>query len=84
MQRLCNWAVALEKENLVKLSTFHGKAGNLTLLPRLRADNVGLVTIYNNNGAGYLQFWRSVIERRAPRSLARVDPIVPMQSQPML
>ena len=73
LQRLCNWAVALEKENLVKLSTYHGKASNLTLLPRLRADNVGLVTIYNNNGAGYLQFWRSVFERHAPRSLARID-----------
>ncbi len=73
LQRVCNWAIALEKEHLVKLSTYHGKAGILTLLPRLRADNAGLISIYNNNGAGYLQFWRSVFERRAPRSLARIE-----------
>jgi RecB family exonuclease len=36
LQRLCNWAISLENEHLVKLSTYHGKAGILTLLPRLR------------------------------------------------
>ncbi len=73
LQRLCNWAIALEKEHLVKLSTYHGKAGILTLLPRLRADNAGLISIYNNNGAVYLQFWRSVFERRAPTGLTRIE-----------
>ena len=60
----------------MKLSTYHGKAGILTLPPRLQVDNAGLVSIYNNNGAGYLQFWRSVFERRAPKSLARIDPAI--------
>jgi hypothetical protein len=76
LQRLTKWAIALEQEHLVKLSTYHGKAGILTLLPRLQVDNAGLVSIYNNNGAGYVQFWRSVFERRAPKSLARIDPAI--------
>ena len=35
-------------------------------------DDVGLVTIWNDQGA-YLSFWRSVFLRRAPDSLARVE-----------
>jgi hypothetical protein len=50
----------------------------LTLLPRLRTENVGLVTIWNEGGA-YLQFWRSVFERRAPKTLSRVERITPVQ-----
>jgi hypothetical protein len=72
LNRLTNWAISLEHEGLVKLGTFHGTAGRWTLLPRLIADNVGLVTIWNDGGA-YLQFWRSVFERRAPKSLLAVD-----------
>ena len=30
-------------------------------------------TIYSDNGSAYLQFFRSVFERRAPRSLAAVE-----------
>ena len=73
LRRLTDWAEKLEQERLIKLSTYHGKGGNFTLLPRLLADNVGLVSIYNNNGAAYLQFWRSVFERRAPKSLAHIE-----------
>ncbi len=73
LQRLARWAAALEKAGLVKLSTYHGKSGVLTLLPRLLIDNVGLISIYNNNGQAYLQFWRSVFERRAPKSLERIE-----------
>ncbi len=79
LQRLSNWAIGLERERLVKLKTYHGKSGNLTLLPRLAADDVGLVTISNNNGTAYLQFWRSVFERRAPKSLARIESITPVK-----
>jgi hypothetical protein len=32
---------------------------------------VGLLTAWNENGA-YLQSWRSVFERRAPRTLAKL------------
>ena len=76
LHRLCDWAVALEREGVVKLSTYHGKAGRLTLLPRMLADAAGLVTIYNERGLAYLQFWRSVFQRRAPQSLLGVEQLV--------
>jgi hypothetical protein len=75
LRRLTDWATGLERDGLVSLGTYHGTSGRLTLLPRLPSDNVGIVTIYNErrpNGV-YLQFWRSVIERRAPGSLSRIQ-----------
>ena len=72
--RLADWADALEHAGLVKLATYRGKGGQMTtLLPRLAADNAGLVTIYCDNGSAYLQFFRSVFERRAPRSIPAVE-----------
>ena len=44
-----------------------------TLLPRLAGDDAGLVSIYCDNGSAYLQFWRSVFERRAPHSIPAVE-----------
>lgn len=73
LHRLSNWARNLEQERLVKLQTYHGKKGMLTLLPRLVVDDAGLVSIYNNNGATSLQFWLSVFQRRAPGSLAHIE-----------
>lgn len=73
LRKLCDWAVALEQSGLAKIYTYHGKAGILTLLPRLQADNAGLVSIYNNNGSAYLQFWRSVFERRASNTLVLIE-----------
>jgi hypothetical protein len=64
LRQLTDWALALERERLVRLQTYHGK-GRMTLLPRLLTENVGLVTIWNDGGP-YLQLWRSVFERRAP------------------
>jgi hypothetical protein len=58
-----------------QLSTYHGKAGITTLLPRL-SDGAGLVTIYKDTRAAYLEFFRSVFERRAPRALAAVEAAV--------
>ncbi len=71
--RLADWADALEQAGLAKLSTYLGKSGRITLLPRLSPDNAGLVTIYAENGIAYLQFFRSVFERRAARSLPAVE-----------
>jgi hypothetical protein len=72
--RLADWADTLDQEGLVKLATYHGKGGRMTtLLPRLAADDAGLVTIYCDNGSAYLQFFRSVFERRAPRSIPAVE-----------
>ncbi len=67
--------VSLESEGLVRLQTYHGKSGILTLLPRLRADNASLVTVWHDGSGGYLQFCRSVFERRAPAALPRVEEI---------
>jgi alkylated DNA nucleotide flippase Atl1 len=72
LQRLADWAVTLDTRGLTQLSTYHGKAGIRTLLPRL-SDGAGLVTIYKDTRSSYLQFWRSVFERRAPRALAAVE-----------
>ena len=70
------WAVSLDREGLVRLRTYHAKGGDLlTSLPRLHADNAGLVTIYNDRGPPSLQFWRSVFERRAPENLPRVEEV---------
>jgi hypothetical protein len=80
LRRLCEWAVSLDREGLVRLGTYHAKGGDMmTLLPKLRADNAGLVTIYNYSGTGSLQFWRSVFERRAPENLPRVEHVAPVQ-----
>lgn len=76
LQRLCKWAISLKQEGLVQLSTYIGKLKVMTLLPRLPTDNAGLVTIYNDHGTAYLQFWRSVFARRASESLPRVEEIV--------
>jgi hypothetical protein len=73
LMHLADWADALEQAGLVKLATYRGKNGRLTLLPRLSPDNAGLVTIYSENGTAYLQFFRTVFERRAPQSLAAVE-----------
>lgn len=76
LQRLSDWAITLEQAGLVKLMTYYGKAGWLSLLPRLEPEDVGLVSIYNINGKASLQLWRSVFTRRAPESLLRVEHLI--------
>jgi hypothetical protein len=72
LRRLVEWATQLEAEGLVTLGTYLGKANRSTLLPYVPGENAGLVTIWNDKGAA-LSFWRSVFERRAPASLARIE-----------
>lgn len=71
LRRLVDWASALESEGVAKLWTYHGKSRS-TLLPHVLGEGVGLVTIWNENKAA-LSFWRSVFERRAPKTLAMFD-----------
>ncbi len=73
LQKLCDWTTSLEGERLALLYTYHGKSGAMTLLPRLKRDDAGFVSIYNNHGKAYIQFWRSVFERRAPLALAAIE-----------
>ena len=68
LKRLLQMAQSIEGGGHAQLSTYHGKGGGLSLLVRLQPENVGLVTVYND-GAPYLQFWRSVFQRRAKRSI---------------
>ncbi len=69
---LCNWAKKLESKGWVKLSTFHGKSGRLTLLPRLLGYDAGLITIWNDGGPA-ITVYRSVFERFAPLSIPQVE-----------
>jgi len=64
--RLAGWAEELQRARLVTLATYRGKAGRTTLLPRLLGEDAGLVTVYADRGQAYLQFWRTVFERRTP------------------
>jgi hypothetical protein len=65
-------AVALETRRLARLATHQGKTGIVTLVPRL-SDGPGLLTVYKDTQSSYLELSRSVLERRAPRSLAAVE-----------
>jgi hypothetical protein len=77
LRRLRDWAVSLREQMPVLLQTFHSRTPNrLSLVVRFTDEGVGLVTIYNNNGAAALQVWSKVFERRAPKSLARVAEII--------
>jgi len=73
LEQLADWADALETARLVRLATYRGKNDMTTLLPRLAGDDAGLVSIYCDHGSAYLQFWRSVFDRRAPHSIAAVE-----------
>ena len=73
LRKLLDLARSMEEAGNIELSTYHGKRGSLSLLPRLQPENVGLVTIYNERGAPYLQFWRSVFQRRAPQVIAQLE-----------
>ena len=73
LHRLLRWARSIEKQGWVRLTTSEGKgARRFTLRPLLVVENVGLVTIWNDRGA-YLQFWRGVFEKKAPRFIDRIE-----------
>ena len=73
LARLADWAGTLEHDGLVRLFTYRGKSGITTLLPYLVGDDAGLVAIASGKGSAYMQFWRSVFERRAPHSIPAVE-----------
>lgn len=75
-QRLLGWADGLAELRGVRLYTYRGVRGNrYTLLPRFTTEKAGLVTIWNDNGKPYVSLWRSVFERRAPNSIAKIERI---------
>ncbi|MEX1046183.1 MAG: hypothetical protein WD757_06865 [Actinomycetota bacterium] len=70
---LLEWAVSLEKEGLAKLRTSIGLANRRTLLPIVKGYDAGLVTIWCENGTGYMTPWRTAIEKLAPGSVQELE-----------
>lgn len=67
---LIAWAEGLERDDLCGLWSFRSARGDASLLPRMRDEGVGFVTIWST--AAFTP-WRSVFERRAPTSLELLD-----------
>jgi hypothetical protein len=63
---------AVVSQVLAYASYLHGLLERWILLPRLRPDNAGLVTLWNEGGAA-IQYWRSVFDRRAPEFISKVE-----------
>ena len=73
MNRLVDWAMEVVALPGVSLCTYTSvDRRRFTLLPRITTEKVGLITIWNDNRKPYLSMWRSVFERRAPRSIEAV------------
>lgn len=73
LQMLIDFALELQSRGLAELSSSRGAQGKRMILhARLQPENVGLITIWNENGA-VLQFWRSVLERNAPNALQQLE-----------
>jgi hypothetical protein len=73
LARLADWAETIERDHLVRLITYRGKSGITTLLPYVIGDDAGLVSIVSGKGSAYMTFFRSVFERRAPKSISAVE-----------
>jgi hypothetical protein len=74
-ENLIDWAEGLARLPNVRLFSYEGSE-RYTLLPRIRPEDSGLVTIWNDKGEPYLSFWRSVFERRAPGSIDAVEKVI--------
>jgi len=72
LTRLADWAETLKRDGLVRLLTVRGNSGT-ALLPYLLDEGAGLVSITCGKGSDYMQFYRSVFERRAPKSIYAVE-----------
>jgi hypothetical protein len=75
---MADWTEELASTNHnITAATNFGLAGDVSLLPRLKDENVGLVTLWRyNGGKPAISFWRSVFERRAPQSIAPTERLI--------
>jgi hypothetical protein len=75
---MADWTQELASTNHnITAATYFGLAGDVSLLPRLKDENVGLVTFWRyNGGKPAISFWRSVFERRAPQSIAPTERLI--------
>ena len=71
--KLIDWAKHLAQLPKVRLYSYTGAGGRITMLPRITPGNSGLITIWNDLGKPYVSVWRSVFERLAPQSINRVE-----------
>lgn len=72
LSKLAEWAKSLEDEGLARLWTTSGVTGRKMLKPCIPSVDVGLVTIWNDNGPS-MSLWRSVFESHAPAAIAPVE-----------
>lgn len=73
LRELAAWAQKLENEGLARLQSFRGST-RTTLIPQIRPENVGLVTVATEQRPLWL--YRSVFERFAPQLIPKVEEVV--------
>jgi hypothetical protein len=73
LRLLAQWAQDLERRGLARLVTTSGVTGRKVLKPYVVGEQVGLVTVWNENGAAALSLWRTVFDRCAPKSIPRLE-----------
>lgn len=77
LERLAAWAQRLADEGLAEVSTYFGKRGETLLLPRLLPERVGLISLWRwTDDSALISVWRSVFERRAAKSVKRVESLI--------
>jgi len=72
LRKLAAWEQSLEDEGLARLWTTSGVTGRKMLKPCIPSVDVGLATIWNDNGPS-MSLWRSVFERHAPAAIAPLE-----------
>ncbi len=72
MTRLADWADALEREGLARLSTNHDPRGWKVLRVWLPGQDRGIATIWYDKSPS-VQIWRSVLDSVAPDHLASIE-----------
>ena len=76
LRQLADWAAELKNLPSVRLQSYRGLKGIVTLLPRLQPDDAGLISILNDRGRAYVSLWRNVFERRAPKVISEVEELI--------
>ena len=76
-QNLMKWARDVAELPSVALVSSISPTGNVfKLQPRLTSDNAGLVSISNNSGRLYIQFWRHKFDSLAPNSINEIERLI--------
>jgi hypothetical protein len=75
LQRVYEWATDLEARGHIRLLAYRGATGRTNILPYIHGDEAGLVTVWNDAGP-VMALWRSVFERRAPKSIEKIEALI--------